>query len=155
MKAEPIQAILTQYKPWEACNKPGEDQVRTTLEYVFFEDGYAYASNAHILARVPLKSISTLDDDSLALFDGHALHGPLMKYLAGLWPLRVEKETITNEKGEETEKIYIYAEHGDNEVRVALTNPDQVRSPKFGERRLRSIAEAESLMAQLNVVTVE
>ena len=133
MKDLPLQAILTQYKLWEACNKPGEDKGRTTMDYVFFEDGYAYASNSHILARVPLNLATTLDDDSLALFNGHAIHGPLMKYLADLWPLKVEKELISDKEGNVTEKVYIYAWHGENEVKVTLTNPEQVKAPKFAE----------------------
>lgn len=133
MKDSCIQSFNNNFKLWKACNRPGEDSVRSELEYVFFENGYAYASNAHILARVPLNLLTNMDDDSLALLNGHGIHGPLMKYLADLGPLSVEKDLISNEKGEVTEKVHINTLHGENEVKVTLTNPEQVKAPKFAK----------------------
>lgn len=131
MKELPIQAILKRCQIWKACNKPGEDKVRPVLEYVYFENGYAYASNAHILVRIPIVYITTLDDDSNNLLNGHGIHGPLMKYLADLWPLKVQKEIVVGEDGKETEYVSIIAWHGENEVKVTLTNPEQVKHPNF------------------------
>lgn len=133
MKDLPNNAFLSKCRLWDACNKGGEDGLRPALEYVFFENGYAYASNAHILVRVPITHVSTLADDSLSLLEGHGIHGPLLKRLVHLWPLRVEKEDIIDKDGNEREMVYIYAYDGENEIRVTLTNTEQIKPPRMDE----------------------
>ena len=130
MKEEPFNAFLKRCQLWKACENPN-GSYRPVMEYIFFENGYAYASDSHILVKVPLIHITTLDEESRNLLNGHGIHSPLFKLLTTMGPLRVEKETITNDKGEETEKVHIYAMSGDNEVKVTLTNPEQKKHPNY------------------------
>ena len=127
----PFNAFLNYCKLWDACLKP--DGTRPPLEYVYFENGYAYATNAHILVRVPMCYVATFNDDAIHHLEGHGIHGSLLKRLVSLWPLRVETEEIIDKDGKEVEMVYIYAYDGENEIRVTLTNPEQVQPPKMDE----------------------
>ena len=82
--------FLEDYKLWKACAK--KNDVRPVLEYVFFRNGYAYASDAHILVRVPLDLCTTFPDEQRELLDGYAIHGQMLKNV-----VKYEKVTVSHE----------------------------------------------------------
>jgi len=47
---------------------------RPAHSLVYFKDGYAYATDAHILVRVKLTEISSFQEDQLDLLNGKAIH---------------------------------------------------------------------------------
>lgn len=57
-----------------ACD--ASDDMRPCYGYVFFRDGYAYASNARILVRTPLAELLRLPEDGGApeLLNGYCVH---------------------------------------------------------------------------------
>lgn len=48
--------------------------LRPALSLVYFKNGYAYASDAHILVKVRLTEISSFQEPQLDLLDGKAIH---------------------------------------------------------------------------------
>ena len=55
----------------EAC---APYNVRPAMQCVFFENGYAYASDEHIAVRCEISRISSFCDESMALLEGKMLH---------------------------------------------------------------------------------
>lgn len=47
--------INKRIKVWEAAEK--KDSFRPVFEFVYFKDGFAYASDAHIVVRVPVEKL--------------------------------------------------------------------------------------------------
>ena len=54
----------------------------TPLQYIKFENGYAYATDAHILVRARLTDISDFDEQELTLLDGKYIHATNFKKIA-------------------------------------------------------------------------
>lgn len=77
-----------EFKLWKAC---ADDSFRPVLEHVLFKDGYAYASNSHILVRVPLAECTTFDDSTIELLDNCLIHKSMLKYIVGFDVVLVEK----------------------------------------------------------------
>lgn len=50
------------------------DNIRTSMQYISFQYGYAYATDSHILVRARLTDISTFDEQDLALLEGKFIH---------------------------------------------------------------------------------
>lgn len=123
MKIEPFNAFLTTCQIWKACATKSD---RVSLEYVFFKNGRAYASDSHILACIPMIYITNLDEEQQELLDGCAIYGPLMKRLTEHWPLRVEKQDG---------KTYIFANYDQHELRVDLLDESSslIVRPNFDE----------------------
>jgi hypothetical protein len=55
----------------QACNL---DNARPSLHYIYFSNGYAYASNAHVLVRNKIAEFCTLDEEQIKLLQGKLLH---------------------------------------------------------------------------------
>jgi hypothetical protein len=53
------------------CNN---DFLRTQQSFIYFKDGYAYATNAHILVKVKLSEISTFQDAHFEILENKAIH---------------------------------------------------------------------------------
>ncbi len=75
MKQE-VRNFNKKYPLWKAC---GDDEIRTGMHYISFANGYAYATNSHILVRARLTDISNFDEQDLSLLDGKFIHGKLFK----------------------------------------------------------------------------
>lgn len=75
MKKE-VRNFNKKYPLWKAC---GDDEIRTGMHYISFANGYAYATNSHILVRARLTDISNFDEQDLSLLDGKFIHGKLFK----------------------------------------------------------------------------
>lgn len=75
MKQE-VRNFNKKYPLWKAC---GDDEIRTGMHYISFANGYAYATDSHILVRARLTDISNFDEQDLSLLDGKFIHGKLFK----------------------------------------------------------------------------
>ena len=124
-----IRNFEKKYKLWNACAQ--HDDIHPVMEYIYFEDGNAYASDSHILVRVPLTHLSCLEKEENELLNGHGIHATAYKFLVGLGPLTIEKTEITTPKGKE-EGVCLVGFMGDNRISIALTNPSQQKHPNFG-----------------------
>jgi len=60
------------------------DELRPSLNYIYFNGGYAYATNAHILVKNYLKECSTFSDDDIEKLNGKFLspldYADILKY---------------------------------------------------------------------------
>jgi len=55
-----------------ACSN---DELRLVMNYIYFNDGFAYSSNGHILIKNKLSEITELiSDDQLELLNGKYIH---------------------------------------------------------------------------------
>lgn len=71
--------FASNHKIYLACAK--KDELRPNTEFVFFQDGYAYATNAHILVRSKISEISDFDSDEIELLNGKQIHNKLFAQL--------------------------------------------------------------------------
>jgi len=74
--------INKKFKIWEAC---ADDKMRPTLNYIHFKDAHAYASDAHILVKIPIKELLGLtagEDYIPEALEGHCISGNIWKKLA-------------------------------------------------------------------------
>lgn len=75
--------INKKFKIWEAC---ADDQFRPTLNYIHFKGMYAYASDAHILVKIPIRELLGLEegveDFIIEALDGRCIFGKTWKNLA-------------------------------------------------------------------------
>ena len=76
MKQE-VKNFYRKYPLWKACGF--HDIFRTGMHYISFANGYAYATDSHILVRARLTDISNFDEQGLSLLDGKFIHGKLFK----------------------------------------------------------------------------
>ena len=76
MKQE-VRNFSKKYPLWKACGF--HDDFRTGYHYISFANGYAYATNSHILVKARLTDISNFDEQDLSLLDGKFIHGKLFK----------------------------------------------------------------------------
>ena len=51
-----------------------DDDLRPALSYVYFKNGYAYATNAHIAVRAKIEDISNIDPRDIEALNGKTLH---------------------------------------------------------------------------------
>lgn len=58
--------------------------IREPLSYVYFENGYAYCTNAYVLVKASLKVISSFDDEEIERLNGYCIRGELFKKLVTL-----------------------------------------------------------------------
>ena len=94
--------INKNFKIWKAIK---EDEFRPAMEFIHFRNGYAYASDAHILVKIPINELMdfSLDiertpEENLAILDGYSIHAKVWQHLAGvkgvikLFPPQYENE---------------------------------------------------------------
>ena len=107
------------FQLWKAC---ANDPVRPVMEYILFKDGYAYASDAHVLVRVPLEECTTFEDEQRALLDDCLIHRSMLKYIVGFDIVLVKKA--------DDGAVYLEARTGENTVNVQLgKNGDVLKYP--------------------------
>lgn len=85
---------------------------------IWFSNGFAYASNSHILVRAIVKNISTFTDEEIALLDGKKIMGDLFKQL-----LKHEYVEI-REDG-------FYAQEENKEAIYRFDTNENIKAPKF------------------------
>lgn len=79
-----------------ACAK---DDLRPTMEHIYFKDGFAYASDAHILVKNDLTQCSNLDLDQIAALDGKLLHSEHYKNILKYDVIEIAEDGIEAKKG--------------------------------------------------------
>ena len=58
-----------------------EDMIRPVMEYVHFINGYAYATNAHVMVRAKIADISDFTEEEIAMLNNKSIHGHLFRQL--------------------------------------------------------------------------
>lgn len=103
------------YPLYLACGL--KDTFRESMHYIMFSNGYAYATDSHILVKARLTDISDFDEQDLALLDGKFIHANNFK-------------KIVKSKGEEliTSEAIVVKET-EYEVAYPLKTKEQVRFP--------------------------
>lgn len=139
------------YKLFSACEKP-ESALRENLERVYFHNGCAYASDAHILVRVPLSYCTSFEEEQIKALDGFCIHGKILKMIYGFDVVTVERTTTTEDAyGLQLETpetaVYIKAVYQGEEVRFRLeksdrefvSNFDRILATESGHRPLNKV----------------
>lgn len=72
MKTEDRKNFDKSYPLYLACGL--KDTMRTSMHYIMFSNGYAYATDSHILVKARLTDISNFEEQDLALLDGKLIH---------------------------------------------------------------------------------
>lgn len=109
-----------EYQLWKACGKKSDD--RPALEYVLFDNGYAYASNAHILAKVSLKTLAYLDDGDYEKLNGYCIHADALKLLAHYDNIQIE---------DDGETLSIVCHIRENTITFGLTRKESIIPPDY------------------------
>ena len=113
--------IRKEFQLWKACAKKGDN--RNCLEYVCFDNGYAYASDGHILAKVNVTTLALLPDpDEYVKLNGFCIHGDAMRLLA-----RYDNIEIVADNG----NLSIVCHIGKNTLTFGLTPKKEVNPPNF------------------------
>ena len=94
--------INKNFKIWKAIK---ENEFRPVMEFIHFRNGYAYASDSHILVKIPIDElidfsldIERTPEENLAILDGYSIHAKVWQHLAGvkgeikLFPPQYENE---------------------------------------------------------------
>jgi len=55
------------------------DDIRPVMEHIYFENGYAYATDAHILVKAKISDISTFPAEDIEQMNGKMLHGSIYR----------------------------------------------------------------------------
>ena len=52
----------------------GKDELRPAFDYIWFHNGFSYATNGHVAVKIPTNEIFTNDDEACKLLDGKLIH---------------------------------------------------------------------------------
>ena len=111
------------FQLWKAC---ATDDMRPVMEYILLKDGYAYASDSHVLVRVPLEECTTFEECQRELLDNCLIHKSMLKYIVGFDIVLVKKT--------DDGAVYLEAQAGENTVMVTLgKNGDVLKYPNAEE----------------------
>ena len=86
--------FLNGYKLYEAASE--KDLLRPEMERIHFLGGFAYATDAHILVRVPLSICTSFEPEEAAELNGFCIHRKLLKMIYGFDRVKIER-TMTAE----------------------------------------------------------
>lgn len=112
--------FLKEYKLWRACAK---DDIRDALNYICFDNGYAYATNGHIIAKVGLDTLTALlNEDEKKMLNGFCIHADVYKALVQYTNIQV----ISN-----GEKVQIVCPVNKNTVTFELVAKQEVLTPNY------------------------
>ena len=136
------------------------DNVRPVLNYILFRNGYAYATDAHIVVRAKIEDISTFNPEQIEMLEGHLLHRKKYEMLLKYNTVAVEKTMATNEEGKlvETAQFRVYGE--DNEDIIIpmhkegdgykYPNPEAILNKKVGGGNIPCIGFKIGLLSRLS-----
>lgn len=139
--------FLKEYKLFEAARKG--DEIRPELERIHFLGGNAYATDAHVLVRVPLGMCTTFEPEEAAKLSGYCIHRDLLKMIYKFERVSIEK-TLTAEDayGNLLEKaqdvVYISIVFQGEQIRFRLERSSLPFVEQF-EKLLQSDAPREPL----------
>ena len=110
------------------------DELRPTMNFIHFANGYAYASDSHILAKIPIEELIdfTLDpersiEEHIAILNGCSIQGAIWKKIAGckdmmkLYPPQVEGDSPY---------IRVFATDG-QDIIYPFAKKDYYKAPNF------------------------
>ena len=86
----------------------GKDKTRPEMQCVYFENGYAYATNAHLLVRNRIDQISNLSTDQIMALDGKMIHKKDFAQLSRFDVITVTEEGIEAITEERKAFFYFY-----------------------------------------------
>lgn len=86
--------FLSGYKLYEAAAE--KDLLRPEMERIHFLGGFAYATDSHILVRVPLSMCTSFEPEEAAELNGFCIHRKLLKMIYGFDRVKIER-TMTTE----------------------------------------------------------
>ena len=121
--------FFKEYKLFAACEK-ADSTINGHLERVYFEHGNAYATDGHILIRVPLSYCTPFEEEQIQALNGFCVHGKILKLIYGFDVVTIEK-TLTTEDAydnllEAAEPVvYIKAVYQGEQVRFRLEKSDK------------------------------
>ena len=75
----------------KAC---GRNNLRLSMQYIFFHNGYAVASDGGILVKNRLSEMSTLDEAQIDMLEGKFLHWKNYREILGWKEIRVSEDGI-------------------------------------------------------------
>lgn len=101
--------FLKQFQLHKAC---ADDDLRPVMNHIFFHNGYAYATNAHIAVKAKLDSITNFPPEQLAMLEGYLLHSKHYEMILKADFAEVEKVT-DKETGTDTVQFRVW---GDNKT---------------------------------------
>lgn len=87
-----------------ACSKG--DDLHKNMECVYFNNGFAYATDSHILVRNRISEISGLEEHEIAALDGKLLHADFYKDMLKYDTIMVSEDGIECSKG--NDKAFFY-----------------------------------------------
>lgn len=85
------------YKLWAACSSPDDDLQPSMREneFVYFQDGYALASNTHIAVKVPLSQCTSgFESEDLRKLSGFRIHCSLLKIVATMKDIAIKEAEV-------------------------------------------------------------
>lgn len=115
-----------------ACTK---DDFYSSMQCIYFKDGYAYASDRHILIKNDLIACSNLDPDQIALLDGKLLHADHYKNILKYDTIVISEEGIEAKKDQN--RAFFYFTESDKYPNVEMVlndalNRSSVSMPQIG-----------------------
>lgn len=122
-----------EFQIWKACEKKGAN--RTQLEYVCFDNGYAYASDGHILAKVNVKTLALLNDEDYEKLNGYCIHADALRVLT-----KYENIDVVSDG----DNLSIVCHIRENTLTFGLTPKKSVNPPDF-EAVLKAEGEHEPI----------
>lgn len=122
-----------EFQMWKACEAMSNSS-RKGLEYICFENDYAYASDGHILAKVSLECLTTFDEEEFRRLNGHCIHAKALKMIC-----QFENIDIVGD-----EKLSIVCYLRENTIEFNLAKKESVIPPDF-EQVLKADGERHSI----------
>ena len=111
------------FKLFEACSK--KDEIRPVMEMVHFMNDAAYASDSHILVKVPLDAcLEGLDIEEAKKLNGFSVHWKVLKKIYSLDQIHIVLD-------EEAGKCEIQSEINGHDITIELKSQDELTPPKF------------------------
>ena len=87
-----------------ACSKKNE--LHREMECVYFNNGFAYACDGHILAKNRISEISGLEEHEISALDGKFLHADFYKDMLKYDNIMIAEDGIECSKG--NDKVFFY-----------------------------------------------
>lgn len=138
------------FKLYEACSE--SDDFRPAMEMVHFMNDAAYASNSHILVKVPLDACTEgIDIEDAKKLNGFSVHWKVLKKIYVL-------DVIIIVRDDEAGTCEIQSRINGHDIRIELKSQAEIKVPDFdkviGEREnaepTRKIGISPSLLYRLS-----
>lgn len=125
--------FVKEYKLFNACSI--DDRFRNAMMMVHFINGYAYASDSHILVRVPLSSCTSFieGEEEWKRLNGFSIHWRVLKTIYGYNNIRVERD-------DDAGTCHIVTDIEGHAVSFKLQRTEDVHPLKFEEVLARNEA---------------